>query len=67
MEVRRHQDRADRAEKWLYQISVEIEQSSLEETIAVSRSHLLHKQFPARSDRLFQSSSDFAERRSGRS
>jgi hypothetical protein len=28
---------------------------SLEETIAVSRSHLLHKQFPARSDRLFLS------------
>ena len=26
VEVRRHQDRADRAEKWLYQISVEIEQ-----------------------------------------
>ena len=41
VEVRRHQDRADRAEKWLYQISVEIEH--------------LHKQFPARSDRLFLS------------
>jgi hypothetical protein len=27
--VRRHQDRADRAEKWLYQISVEIEQKFL--------------------------------------
>ena len=26
VEVRRHQDRADRAEKWLYQISVEVEQ-----------------------------------------
>jgi hypothetical protein len=26
VEIRRHQDRADRAEKWLYQISVEIEQ-----------------------------------------
>jgi hypothetical protein len=26
VEVRRHHDRADRAEKWLYQISVEIEQ-----------------------------------------
>jgi hypothetical protein len=26
VEVLRHQDRADRAEKWLYQISVEIEQ-----------------------------------------
>ena len=25
--VRHHQDRADRAEKWLYQISVEIEQN----------------------------------------
>jgi hypothetical protein len=25
-QVRHHQDRADRAEKWLYQISVEIEQ-----------------------------------------
>ena len=24
VEIRRHQDRADRAEKWLYQISVEI-------------------------------------------
>jgi hypothetical protein len=24
--VRHHQDRADRAEKWLYQVSVEIEQ-----------------------------------------
>ena len=24
--VRHHQDRADRAEKWLYQISVEIEE-----------------------------------------
>jgi hypothetical protein len=29
LEVRRHQDRADRAEKWLYQISVEIEQKFL--------------------------------------
>ena len=29
VEVRRHQDRADRAEKWLYQISVEIEQKFL--------------------------------------
>ena len=27
VEVRRHQDRADRAEKWLYQISVELERS----------------------------------------
>ena len=26
-QVRHHQDRADRAEKWLYQISVEIEQN----------------------------------------
>jgi hypothetical protein len=26
IEIRRHQDRGDRAEKWLYQISVEIEQ-----------------------------------------
>ena len=26
VEIRHHQDRADRAEKWLYQISVEIEQ-----------------------------------------
>jgi hypothetical protein len=30
VEVRRHQDRADRAEKWLYQISVEIEQKFLD-------------------------------------
>jgi chromosome segregation ATPase len=29
VEVRRYQDRADRAEKWLYQISVEIEQMLL--------------------------------------
>jgi hypothetical protein len=29
VEVRRHQDRADQAEKWLYQISVEIEQKFL--------------------------------------
>jgi septal ring factor EnvC (AmiA/AmiB activator) len=28
-QVRHHQDRADRAEKWLYQISVEIEQKFL--------------------------------------
>jgi hypothetical protein len=29
-QVRHHQDRADRAEKWLYQISVEIEQNFFE-------------------------------------
>ena len=29
-QVRHHQDRADRAEKWLYQISVEIEQKFLD-------------------------------------
>jgi hypothetical protein len=29
VEVRHHQDRSDRAEKWLYQISVEIEQQFL--------------------------------------
>jgi len=36
-EVRRHQDRADRAEKWLYQISVEIEQKLIGRAKAVSR------------------------------
>jgi chromosome segregation ATPase len=36
-EVRRHQDRADRAEKWLYQISLEIEQKLIGRDKAVSR------------------------------
>jgi hypothetical protein len=35
--VRHHQDRADRAEKWLYQISVEIEQKFLGQEKAASR------------------------------
>ena len=35
--VRHHQDRADRAEKWLYQISVEIEQKFLGQERAASR------------------------------
>jgi hypothetical protein len=36
-QVRHHQDRADRAEKWLYQISVEIEKTFFGQEKAASR------------------------------
>jgi hypothetical protein len=47
--VRYHEDKADRAEKWLYQISVEIEQKFF----GRASQPLHHKQFPGRSNRLF--------------
>jgi len=44
--VRQHEDRADRAERWLYQISVEMSRNSLVGATIARPSHLLHKRFP---------------------
>ena len=41
--ARHHQERAERAEQWLYQISVEIEQKFLGGPKLVPRNHLLQR------------------------
>jgi hypothetical protein len=48
-EVRYFEDRADRAERWVYKIWVEIEQKFFAGTLFVSRSHSLPRQSGYRS------------------